>query len=138
MITGRSLDVPWIVGAEIPHVSFEIATGISATAGGLDLDVQHDLGARRLGAGVVRFRVVHEQIADLRFDAADLVGLYHQVAERGLLDRSHHHHAGAERELGVKHGTFRVLDEAMRYETECLLQPRDGCGDVAIAHRRND
>ena len=63
-------------------MSFEIATGISATAGGLDLDVQHDLGARRLGAGVVRIRVVHEQIADLRFDAADLVGLYHQVAER--------------------------------------------------------
>ena len=82
--------------------------------------------------------VVDAEVADLGFDAADLVGLHHQLAEGGLLDRSHHHHAIAERELGVQHRAVVVGDDAMLLEAECIAQPLDRGRNIAIAHGRND
>src|SRR5262245_15543187 len=119
-------------------MSFRIAVGIAASGSDLGLDVQDDVRARRSGTSLVRVGILDMEVANLRLHPADLVGLHHQLAEGGLLDRSHHHHAVAERELAVENGTLVIFDDAMRLKAKRIAQPRDGGWNVTVAHGRYD
>src|SRR5262245_8035401 len=98
---GRSMSRPRVVGAEVPEMALQVAAGVTAAAVGLVLDIDHDLGSRRLGPGVVSVGVRDDNVRALRFRAADLRRLLHQVAELVLTDGAQHHNAVAERQLGV-------------------------------------
>ena len=80
---GRAL--PGIVGAEIPDMPFRIAARVAAAA--LLLDVEHDLGARRLGPLAVRRRILDEQVADLGLGPARVGRLRHQPVEGRIASR---------------------------------------------------
>src|SRR5205823_12820045 len=75
------LAIPWIVGAEIPDVPFQVAARIAAAVAGLLLNVEHNLGACRLRPGAVGTNILGEQVADLGFGPADVVRLRHQLVE---------------------------------------------------------
>src|SRR5690606_37040432 len=101
---------PWIVGAEIPQAAFGIAAAETLAAVILELQFDHDFGTSSLGALVHSGGIFDDQIRTLCFVAADLIRLFEEVIEIGLVAyRADDDHAVAEGELGMNDGTVRIL-----------------------------
>jgi len=130
--------MPGVVGAEIPDVAFEVAAGVTTAAVAFVVDIKNDLGAGGFGASVMRVAIGDDDVAALRFCAADFIGLLHQFAEFVVLDGSEHDHAAAEIELGVGDGVVLAGDDEMFFESERVAEPVYCGRGVAITHAGDD
>ena len=127
---------PRIVSAEGPDMAFEVAAGIVAPAIILRLELEHDLGAFRLGARVMAIDVGDDHIVALR-DGLSFEGRRDQMAILGL-DVAKHDHAVAENELGMGDAVALAWHHHLLRETESLAEPVDGGFRVAVAQGRDD
>src|SRR5882724_4596113 len=105
---------PRIVGAEVPDVALRVAAGIAPAAIVLVLDLEEDLGAGFLGAGVVQVGVGDDDIGALRADTA--LRRPDQATERVVARRAKHDHAVAEDELGMGYGAVLARHDEMPLE----------------------
>ena len=65
-----------------------IAARVAAPTARLTFDVENDLGACRLRSRAMGVRVGDEEIANLRFRTADLIGLLEKLVEGRLPNRA--------------------------------------------------
>ena len=65
-------------------MAFGIAAGIAASSEAVALELEHDFRAGLLGLRVVCIRILDDQVAALRLDAANFVGLPHELVEIGV------------------------------------------------------
>jgi hypothetical protein len=104
----------------------------------LIFDVEHDLGARRLGLPINRVGVGHHEVGTLRLPPADFVRLRHQAVERRIADGAEHDHAVAEAELGVGDRALVARHDHLLFKSKRPAQPLDGRCGVAIAQTGNN
>ena len=96
-------------------------------------DVEDDGGASGLGGAVVGIGIVDDEVAGLRFDTADLIGLLEVLCEAGTVDRQHHEHVAAEGQVGIEHSAVIVGDNLLLLKSERRTQPVDSRRHSAIA-----
>src|SRR5262249_42019887 len=94
---------PGIVGAEGPDVPFRILAGVVAPTIAFAPRLPHDFSAGRLGPRPERIGVDNITVAS-HGAPAGRARPHEQLAVFGLLRRAEHHHAVAERELGMGDG----------------------------------
>jgi hypothetical protein len=135
----RVLLLPWIVGADVPDVAFEVAAGEGAAAVVHVLDVEEHGGSGGLCGGVDGVGVGDDEIGALRLAAVDFVGLGHEFAGGGaVVDGAEHDHTVAEGELGVGDGVAGTHVDGLLLEAEGAGEPVDGGEGVAIAEPRDE
>ena len=116
-------------------MAFEVVRRVIAAVVVLRLDVDHDLGASRLGPGVMRIDVIDHPIDALR-DGPTFLWCCNQTSILRL-DIAKHVHAVAKRELCMS--DFSSLSAPpSSAQNRRLRTPIDVCRCVPVARRRND
>src|SRR5262249_21403947 len=113
-----------------------IAAAEPATSVVLVLDVDHDFEPRGLGAGINCVSVRDNEVGSLRFLAVDLIRLADVPAVLVVCNRTEHHHAVAETELGVRYRAVSAFINRMPFETKHVAKPTNGGFGVTIAQPR--
>ena len=76
--------------------------------------------------------ILNDEVAALRRQSADLVGLLEMAIEIGFADRGEHHHARPACHLRVVDAAVVRADDKMPFKAEGVLQPRDGGRAIAV------
>lgn len=132
--------LPGVVGADAPHVAFEVATGEVAATVVHVTDVDDHLGTSGFCGGVYGISVRDYEVGTLGFAEADLIGLDHEFSGfAAVVDGAEHDHAVAVGELGVLDGFVVGGDEdRLFFEAEGGDEPVDGAERVAVAEAGDD